>query len=631
MSGTAKITINEVDNTQRVSGQSEAFVAGVIPAIKGDLEPVLVVNNTDFYKRYTPEAKFKAGYDLSYIEIEKFLNDNSNLYLNRAYNAPAYSATRIYQDVSTKTNSIVEYSLSNIDNFIFTTNNGRPFVGQSTVSIISADNKLQVSAIFFEKCLTGDVVRFTKDSADVFPPEILEATDFYIIKLDSNFIQIASSKVLALAGTFLTLTDNGTGTSFKIIDNTVQLDSQINQPLVLIYSCNPGDWANLIEIKTVSYETDKILVKEPGCFYLEVFYKGVSTGESFICSFDKNKKSKYGSSMYIEEVLKGSFYIRAKVNPMATDSLKIKENSTINLSLDLGVSDSSISESDLIKALQSFRNTKKYNIQFLCDFGITVPGFQKEIIDICESRGDCAFILSVPFDAQYSSSYLSEILDYKNQTLNSISNYGAIYVGHCKVSDSQLGRDLWISPSALVASKAVKVWDSGLVWDIIANTKADLSVLDVYRHFEETEESVLVDNGINPIRYEYGEGIKVWGERTLQIAPTAFDRLHVRLLYNYIKPALKKAYKPFLFQLNNIEDAESTWSTMKDIGDSFLNDLKARGGIYGYEIVVDSTNNSKQDIINSQVNIECYITPAYGIEKIRINLIANNNFINVSI
>lgn len=630
MSGTAKVTVNEIDKTQRVSGQSSAFVAGVIPAVRGPLEPLLVSTNNDFYANYTPENKYKSGYDSSYIEVEKFLNDASSLYLNRAYTNPKLSAAQIFANSSSKNNASIQYPIFNENDFVFTTNNGRPYIGDSLITVISASNSIQVSALFYGKCITGDKIRFTKDVADSFPPEILENTDYFLVKSSTlNTIYICSSKANAIATNpiILTITDNGLGTSLKVSNIEVSLIASVDQPLILIHSADQGVWGNLLEIKTINYASNTTLVKEPNCFYLEVFYKGVSTGESFICSFDRDKTDKFGSSLFIEEVLKSSNYIRAKVNPIVDTTFTIKENSSVYLGLDNGSDGTAITESELIAALQPYRNTKKYSIQFICDFGITLPAFQKEIISICEARGDCAFILSVPYSTQVSNTYLQSILNYKNTVLNSVSNYGAIYAGHVKVQDSQLGRQLWISPSGFVAAKAVKVWDSGTPWSIIANTLAELTVLDVARHFEEPEESVLVDNGINPIRFEYGGGIKVWGERTLQIVPTAFDRLHTRLLFNFIKPAMKAALTPFLFTLNNLEDPESTMSTIVDVLSSYLDTIKGLGGIYGYSVVCDLTNNSKNDIVNSRLNVAVYISPVYGVEQIRLDLTANNNFI----
>ncbi len=731
MSGTAKVNINEIDKTQRVSGQSTASVGGVIPSVRGPLVPTLVSNNTSFYKAYTPEGIFNLNYDNSYLEIEQYLNTAGSLFLSRAYINPMYAGALVYSFNSAKNNQGISVSISNPSDFVFTTNNGRPLVVDSEITFNSVNDTFESTALFYNGSFTGDKVNFSRDTADVFPPEILLLTDYYLIKTSTpNTFKIASSKLNALDGVNLTLSDNGTGVSFtvsnlevfivpsnsnnssftvdsandvvlvstdfynssktgdpvicskgstdtfpaEILESTtyyliktstvnqmklatsslnatsgvfinfsgtgtgssfVVTNSNItvpniyNQPVALIYAKDPGDWGNLLQIKITNYDSNKILVKEPNCFAIEVYYNNKNTGELFICSFDPLKKNKFGVSMYISEMLKTSNYISALVNPAITDPLTtLKENIITPLTFVKGVSDTLIDETALIKALQPFRNVKKYNIQFLCDFGITLPAFQKEIIDICESRGDCAFIISVPYSAFLSpTTYLNDILAYKNTTLNSVSNYGALYANPLLIADSQLGRRVWITPSGIMASKHVAMWDSGQPWGVVAGNKIPLNVLDVAKYFEEDEESILVDNGINPIRFEEGSGIKPWGERTLQIAPTAFDRMHVRILFNYLKPAIKAALEPFLFLLNDINDQDSIMSTMTDILNQFLDVVKGLNGIYDYEVICNSTNNTVNDIVNSTVNIDIYVSPVYSIEKINVGVIATNNFI----
>lgn len=630
MSGTARVIINEIDQTQRVSGQSDAFVAGVIPSVRGPLDPTLVNTITNLYNFYTPEGKYKTGYDLSYIEFESYLKKASKAYINRAYNSPKYSAATVYKSTSSKQNAPILYPLSSPDLFEFTTNNGRPLVNDSSAIFVSAEDKVQVSALFFEKSITGDAVKFFKSApSESFPPEIIAETTYYLVKLSANFISLSSTKANALLESPLiqTLSDNGNGT-FTIKNIEVESAPSDDQPLVLFHSADPGEWGNLIEIKTVNYSSNQVLVREPNSFQIEIFYKGASTGETFVCSFDRDKKDRSGQSIFIEESLKRSNYVRAKVHPQAASNSIIKENSTISLEFALGQSDSSISEADLIKALQPFRNKQKYKIQFICDFGITLPNFQKEIISICETRGDCGFILSTPLSAQQSpTSAILDIVSYKTSSLNSASNYGVIFAGHVKKIESQTGRDVWLSPSSEMLANYVKLWDSGTPWEIAANENGIIDANDVYVHLEEGDQSVLLDNGINPIRFSYGEGIKAWGERTLQIAPTAFDRMHVRNLINYMKPSLDAALRPYLFSLNNVDDTDSVLSTIKNVVEIYLESVEAQGGIYGSSVVCGSENNTTSDVINNTVNIDVYFSPIYSIEKIKLSLIANNNFI----
>jgi len=634
MSGTARVITNETDKSQRVSAQSEAFIAGVIPSERGLKKPVFTTNQNDFYKRYTPNAQYEAGFDLTYIEMEKYLETNSNLYINRVVKNATLAACTFFKTASSKDNAPVTIEFKDQEDFVMSTNNGRPLPGDSTFTVDATADTLEVDDLFYSLSQTGDVVRFIKGAvSDVFPIEIIEATDYYLIKdATENIVRIASSKVNALAGTYITLSTGATLTDSTIINNEVTLQTELDQPAVLFYAADPGKWANKISLKLVNYTTDKILVKEPGAFYIEVFYNGVTTKESFIACFDQNKKDKFGQSMYIENVLERSNYIRAKVNPTIVSSDTLKEATTVYIELQKGVSDTALVAADYIAALQPFRNKSMYNIQYISDFGIALPAFQKEIIAICEARGDCGFILTTPLSVQQSSDYMNEILTYKRDTLNSVSSYGGMFCGHVKITEKQTGRDVWISPSAIVTSKIVDQWNNGTPWEPVAgDRKGTLNVLDVYRHFDQDgEESLLLDNGINPIRFDSGGAIKIWGNRTLQIQSSALENLHVRSLLIYIKRPMGDAVRPFLHELNDLDEAEGVRSTIKTILDLFSEDVKSKGGTFAYRNVVDATNNSTQDVIEQRLNVDAYLTPRYGINEIHLNFTVTNSLIEVS-
>lgn len=88
-------------------------------------------------------------------------------------------------------------------------------VGSITVSVTTAgsDGNVVVSTSRITSTthgfLTGD--RVLLSGSDV--PGALEAGTYYVIKIDANVLKLATTQALALAGTAVTLTDFGSGTS----------------------------------------------------------------------------------------------------------------------------------------------------------------------------------------------------------------------------------------------------------------------------------------------------------------------------------------------------------------------------------------------------------------------------------
>jgi hypothetical protein len=149
MAGTARVIVNEIDKTQRVSGTSTASVGGVIPSVRGPVVPAFVTNNNQFYNAYTPTGIFQPGYDTSYIEIENYLKTASSLYLNRAYSSTCtYAGLTIYDTRSPNLNAAIQYSLIDPNNFVFTTNNGRALIPNSPFTIDNINGFLDVNRRF---------------------------------------------------------------------------------------------------------------------------------------------------------------------------------------------------------------------------------------------------------------------------------------------------------------------------------------------------------------------------------------------------------------------------------------------------------------------------------------------------
>ena len=134
----------------------------------------------------------------------------------------------------------------------------------------------------------------------------------------------------------------------------------------------------------------------------------------------------------------------------------------------------------------------------------------------------------------------------------------------------------------------------------------------------------LQDNGINPIRFTSGKGIVVWGQKTLLSRQSALSRMNVRLMLIVIEPAIKQLLENYLFDLIDTS-VQSIVSTK--IG-SYLDGIVARKGMYAYDVICDSSNNTAQDIANNTLNVDVYVQPTASIEAIPVRIVITPASIN---
>ena len=132
--------------------------------------------------------------------------------------------------------------------------------------------------------------------------------------------------------------------------------------------------------------------------------------------------------------------------------------------------------------------------------------------------------------------------------------------------------------------------------------------------------------GVNPIVSFPGAGIVLYGDKTLQTKPSAFDRINVRRLFIVLEKAISSASKASLFEFND----EFTRAQFRNMVEPFLRDVKGRRGITDFNVVCDDTNNTGAIVDANKFVADIYIKPARSINFITLNFIATRTGVEFS-
>ena len=120
--------------------------------------------------------------------------------------------------------------------------------------------------------------------------------------------------------------------------------------------------------------------------------------------------------------------------------------------------------------------------------------------------------------------------------------------------------------------------------------------------------------GINPIARFPGQGLYVFGQRTMQSFASALDRVNVARLLAYLRERFDPLARPFIFEPND----KITRTNAKQVFVGFLNDLLAKRAIYDFIVVCDETNNTPARIDRNELWIDIAIEPVKAAEFIYI-------------
>jgi len=124
--------------------------------------------------------------------------------------------------------------------------------------------------------------------------------------------------------------------------------------------------------------------------------------------------------------------------------------------------------------------------------------------------------------------------------------------------------------------------------------------------------------GINPVVNSAGNGIVLFGDKTMVNAPTAFNRINVRRLFIVIEKAIAIAAKFQLFEFND----SFTRAQFTSLLTPFLRDVQGRRGIYDFKVICNTSNNTSQVIDANEFVADIFIKPAKSINFIQLNFIA---------
>jgi hypothetical protein len=235
------------------------------------------------------------------------------------------------------------------------------------------------------------------------------------------------------------------------------------------------------------------------------------------------------------------------------------------------------------------------------------------VIDMCETRQDCFYIMdNVVFPA---SNQTVGLIDAAINTVATIdSNYVGTYYPWVKILDTNTNKIISVPPSVVLPAVYAANDNSAAEWYAPAGLNRGgiptaVQVLDRVTH---AERDTLYEGRVNPIAAFPGQGICAWGQKTLQIAPSALDRINVRRLLINLKKFIASSSNYLVFEQN----VASTRNRFLSIVTPYLESVQQRNGIYAFQVKMDAENNTPDLIDRNILYGQIYIQPTRTAEFI---------------
>lgn len=275
---------------------------------------------------------------------------------------------------------------------------------------------------------------------------------------------------------------------------------------------------------------------------------------------------------------------------------------------------------------------------------VTIPGVYNStltghLLDTVEDRGDAMAIIDLEGDfkpaAENTQSFKTRVdnatvattvNNLRDRSIN--SSYGASYFPWVQIYDSINDRLVYTPPSVAAmgvisnSERASELWfaPAGFNRGGLTAGAAGIPVVGITQKLTSKQRDSLYDANINPIASFPSEGIVVFGQKTLQVTPSALDRINVRRLLLFLKKRISQIAATILFDQN----VQVTWNRFTGEVEPFLRGVKTGLGLSDFKIVLDETTTTPDLVDRNVLYAKIFLKPARAIEYIAIDFNITN-------
>ena len=126
---------------------------------------------------------------------------------------------------------------------------------------------------------------------------------------------------------------------------------------------------------------------------------------------------------------------------------------------------------------------------------------------------------------------------------------------------------------------------------------------------------------INPIRsFANTAGPIVFGQKTLQVAASALDRVNVRRLLIDVRRTVKQIAQTLIFEPNR----EATLQRFTAAVTPRLKRVQQLQGIERFKVVIDTTTTTQADVENNTIRGKIFLQPTRAVEFISLDFVVTN-------
>jgi hypothetical protein len=377
--------------------------------------------------------------------------------------------------------------------------------------------------------------------------------------------------------TNLTLDPNSSNYIARVIGDFKEVLDTTSTPAQIAYSGSFANRSNYVRVSAVNYTT-------PNFFDNAGIFKPQFTG-----SIPVNASGTFGGAI---GNIPGGVNFYNNINSTNTQGLK---------------------GSDYDNMIDLFSNSDDYKFNVLFTPGLyntDYTGPIGDLIQTAQNRGDFIYVID-------PVAYGSTVSLASDEAGKRDTSYGAMYWPWVQVVEPSTGEYVWVPASVSIAG--VYAYNDSVAepWFAPAgiNRGGLNTVVRAEKKLSQGNRNDLYAAKVNPIATFPGQGVVVYGQKTLQLRASALDRVNVRRLLIALKSYISQIANTLVFEQNTIATRNQFLSQVNP----YLTSVQQRQGLYAFKVIMNETNNGPDIIDRNELVGQIYLQPTKTAEFIYLD------------
>ena len=234
------------------------------------------------------------------------------------------------------------------------------------------------------------------------------------------------------------------------------------------------------------------------------------------------------------------------------------------------------------------------------------------LVDMCSNRADAFALVDIANTTATGSGLDLSVANAETEALKFDSNYGAVYYPWVRINDVDNNKLVFVPPSVAVMGAYAFNDRVAQPWFAPAgfNRGGLDEVLEVRRRLTQTQRDTLYNNNVNPIATFPGQGIVIFGQKTLQRKQSVLDRVNVRRMMIECRKTIASFSRLFIFEPNTVATRERLLTQVND----YLSSVQAANGINEFRAVLDETTTTPDLIDRNIIKGKIFLKPTTAAE-----------------